>query len=199
MPLTLSEKTGEILIVGGGTTPPAAVKRFIEAAGGQEARIVVLTRQNPEEDGSKSADLFRENGAANVFSPGSLISSEIVAVLKNAKGVWIPGGDQNRFAERFPESSGVPAAIREVWKQGGVVGGTSAGASLVGGLMPTGEDTKIEGLKSGLCPVRPGLSLLPKVITDQPFFSCGIAHSDFLRQCWSIPILPGSGWTKARG
>ena len=172
MPLTLSEKTGEILIVGGGTTPPAAVKRFIEAAGRQESRIVVLahTRQNPEEDGSKSADLFRENGAINVLLPGSLLSSEIVAALENAKGVWIPGGDQNRFVERLPESSGVPAAIREVWKRGGVVGGASAGASLVGGLMPTGEDTKIEGLKSGLCPVRPGLSLLPRVITDQHFF-----------------------------
>lgn len=163
--------SGALVMVGGGSTPEAAVKRVIALAGGADAPIVIFahTREKPEQSGPESAEMFREWGAKNVTSVGSLDAAEIKRALESARGVWIPGGDQNRFADRFPESSGVPEAIRKVYQRGGVIGGTSAGASLMAALMPTGEDTPLQGVKVGVCPVRSGLNLLPNTLIDQHF------------------------------
>jgi cyanophycinase len=163
--------SGALVIVGGGNTPEAVVKRVIALAGGENAPIVILAhvREKPDEAGKDSAMMFQEWGAKNVIAAGTLDPAELKRILATARGVWIPGGDQNRFAERFPESSGVPEAIRGVFQRGGVVGGTSAGASLMGELMPTGAETKVEGIQSGGCPVREGLNLLPQTIVDQHF------------------------------
>jgi cyanophycinase len=113
--------------------------------------------------------MYRHEGARNVSAPVNVPFPEIIALLSRARGVWIPGGDQNRFTKTFPETSGVPAAIRAVYLRGGVIGGTSAGASLQGDLMPTGEPTKIEGLRKGGTDIAPGLGLLSGVIVDQHF------------------------------
>jgi cyanophycinase len=168
-----AEKTGTLVIVGGGSTPPDAVKEVIKAAGGSDAPIVILaqTQTDAAKGGASSAEMYRELGAKNVEAPANVLPETIVALLAKARGVWIPGGDQNRFTQTFPESSGVPAAIREVYRRGGVVGGTSAGASLMGGKMPTGAETAAKGLSVGACPVADGLGLLPNVLVDQHFLA----------------------------
>jgi cyanophycinase len=167
-----SKQAGALVIVGGGSTPEAAVKKVIALAGGAESPLVVLaqTREDSEKAGQQSAEMFRQWGAKNVVSVGSLDPLEVRRALEAARGVWIPGGDQNRFADRFPESSGVPEAIRGVFRRGGVIGGTSAGASLMAAQMPTGAIGGTEGVRTGACPVRPGLNLLPRTIIDQHFF-----------------------------
>lgn len=165
--------TGTILVAGGGKTSPELVKAFVEAAGGADSPIVILpqTEANPLAGGRESVALFRENGARQVDAPVGLISAELCRRLREARGVWIPGGDQNRFTATFPEASGVPEAIREVFRRGGIVGGTSAGASLMGEKMPTGATVETQGLQSGGCPIANGLNLLPKTIVYQHFFA----------------------------
>ena len=169
-----AEPAGTVILVGGGETPAAAVRAFIAAAGGEESPIVILAQTSEEAaiQGPRSLEMFQELGAKRAAVPAAGADGKAVcALLAAARGVWIPGGDQNRFMRAFPESSGVPAAIRGVWRRGGAVGGTSAGASLMGGLMPTGDAPAEEGLKSGGCPVTAGLSLLPKWIVDQHFLT----------------------------
>jgi cyanophycinase len=163
--------TASVLLIGGGKTPVAAVRAFIKAAGGSEARIVVLaqTEENAREGAPLSAAQFREQGATSVEAPVDLPVAQVLALLEQARGVWIPGGDQNRFMTAFPESSGVPAAIRAVYRRGGVVGGTSAGASLLGDLMPTGAKSDSADLQEGGCPVQAALRVLPDTIIDQHF------------------------------
>lgn len=170
-PKAAMQHVGSVLLIGGGKTPPPAVRAFLKAAGGTEAPIVVLaqTEENAREDAPLSAAQFREQGATHVEAPVDLPPAQIIALLAQVKGVWIPGGDQNRFMKIFPEASGIPAAIRAVYQRGGVVGGTSAGASLMGDLMPTGEKTDSSGLEVGACPVQPGLRVLPNTIIDQHF------------------------------
>lgn len=166
-----AEKSGTLVIVGGGETPTAVVRAMIAAAGGPDAPLVILaqTQEEAVTGAPESAAMYREQGAKNVQAPVNVPASEIIALLGKARGVWIPGGDQTRFARIFPEASGVPEAIRAVYRRGGVVGGTSAGASLMGGIMPTGEETKSRDLQVGACPVMEGLKLLPDVIVDQHF------------------------------
>ena len=165
-----AKPSGALVLVGGGSTPEAAVKKVIALAGGDNAPIVILAHvRESAEDGKESAEMFQSFGAKNVTAPATLDPTELKRILSTARGVWIPGGDQNRFAERFPEPTGVPQAIRAVYGRGGVVGGTSAGASLLGELMPTGAETAVEGIHAGACPVRIGLNLLPKTLIDQHF------------------------------
>jgi len=197
--------TASVLLIGGGKTPPAATRAFIQAAGGPDARIVVLaqTEENPREGAPESVELFRAQGATAVEAPVDLPTAQVLSLLEKARGVWIPGGDQNRFMTLFPESSGVPAAIRAVYRRGGVVGGTSAGASLMGDLMPTGAKPDSLGLQSGSCPVQAGLRILPNTIIDQHF----LARNRMQRllaavldhpKCWGIGLDEGA-WVTLQG
>lgn len=164
---------GTVLLVGGGETPREAVQEFIRLAGGADAPIVILahTQADPSVGGERSATMFRELGARQVVVVPDVQHEAVLASLRQASGVWIPGGDQNRFMRKFPETSGVPQAIRHVVRRGGVAGGTSAGASLMGRLMPTGSEPRHNSLTTGACPVSDGLGLLPKAIVDQHFLA----------------------------
>lgn len=167
------QRGGAVLLAGGGETPREAVQEFIRLAGGADAPIVILahTQADPSEGGERSATMFRELGARQVVAVPDMQREAVLALLREVRGVWIPGGDQNRFMRAFPESSGVPQAIRDVVRRGGVAGGTSAGASLMGRLMPTGAEPRNSSLTAGACPVSDGLGLLPKAIVDQHFLA----------------------------
>lgn len=187
-------KPGTVLLIGGGSTPEEAVKTFIEACGGADALIVILahTQSDPAAGGKRSADFYRELGARNVQAPASMNPEELKEMISRANGVYIPGGDQNRFTSTFPESTGVWEAIRGVHKRGGAVGGTSAGCSLVGKLMPTGAQTDKEGVLAGASPVAPGLGILQNAIADQHF----LKRNRFQRLLTAVlqnPSLTGIG------
>jgi len=70
--------------------------------------------------------------------------------------VWIAGGDQSRFMALYG-GTGVQRELVRLYQRGGVIGGTSAGASVASRLMVAGEG---EG---------EGLGLLDGVIVDQHF------------------------------
>lgn len=162
---------GSLLIMGGGRESPEAAKRLIALAGGSDAAIVILAHSREEVARSASAlkEFFEANGARRVEAPTSEDPTTIVGLLRTAKGVFLSGGDQNRFLARFPASSGVAAALKGVVARGGVVGGTSAGASLLGEWMPTGSEMAETALKPHPEGLTAGLGLLPKGIIDQHF------------------------------
>ncbi|MBB6048931.1 cyanophycinase [Armatimonas rosea] len=153
-----------VILHGGGMTAPETTKRLIACAGGPAAGIVVLAHTGEDVAGKakRSADWLRENGAQDVQAPVGV--SEALAALERATGVWIPGGDQNVLLATF---AGTGLAMRLSTKR--VIGGTSAGAALMSGLMPTGEgDSKT--MRKGSVAVKPGLGALPSAIVDTHFF-----------------------------
>lgn len=162
---------GAVILAGGGRTPPELLQTLLRLAGGVEARIVILahTQEDVAQGGRRSAALFERSGARDVVAPDTLDAGELTAILHTARGVWIPGGDQNRFMERLGGSAELRAAVRAVVARGGVVGGTSAGASLMGARMPTGDHSPTGDLKAGASPTAPALALLPDVLVDQHF------------------------------
>lgn len=162
---------GTVLLVGGGTTPPEVPQSLLRLAGGAEARIIILahTQADVARGGQRSAAFFAENGAQQVVTPDTLDAEELAALVQVARGVWIPGGDQNRFMERLGEASTLVQAIRGVMARGGVVGGTSAGASLLGARMPTGDYSQAGALEVGASATAPALGVLPNALVDQHF------------------------------
>jgi len=65
-------------------------------------------------------------------------SESFTQVLRQATGVWIPGGRQWRLVDSYLNTR-VHAELRGVLERGGVVGGTSAGASIQAEFLVRGD------------------------------------------------------------
>src|SRR5215475_627354 len=92
-------------------------------------------------------------------------------VLADATAVFFTGGDQLRITTRL---GGTPLSerIEEIYRQGGIIAGTSAGATALGEMMLVGSPVE------GVCKLRdvkmtPGLGLAENMIIDQHFSERG--------------------------
>lgn len=159
-------KSPSLLIAGGGPLPTSVRSRFIELAGTSSARVVIIPAYQPD-----VAALTRLKSFWRDFEIASLTiltadsheqadRSEFIAPLTSASGVWISGGTQNFLAERYVDSL-VERELQQVLKRGGVIGGTSAGASIMTRLMI------LEGRQEAT--LARGLDLLPDAVIDQHF------------------------------
>ena len=136
-PKTLGPPNGSLVIVGGGGMLKVIFDRFFEAAGGRDAKIVVVPTAGSDADydeSTSSVKMFKRAGATNVHllhthDPKVADSDEFVAVLSDAKAVWFGGGRQWRLADAYLGTK-TEAAFHDVLKRCGVIGGSSAGATI---------------------------------------------------------------------
>jgi cyanophycinase len=164
--------SGSLVIIGGGGAPPDVMKKFIDLAGGPDELIVVLPQANPDPiPKDLRVAMFQKAGAKNVEvlhgrQPEEIDSPENLALLKKAKAIWFDGGRQWRFVDSF-EGTKVLDLIRDVLKRGGVIGGSSAGASIQAEYMVRGSPLgNLEMMAEGY---ERGLGFLPGVAVDQHF------------------------------
>jgi cyanophycinase len=95
--------------------------------------------------------------------------------LRNARLIYISGGDQSRFMSVVLNTS-IMDAIHEAYKRGSVISGTSAGAAVMSKKMITGNQKKHPESDAGFVTIESdnieiteGLGLLEDVIIDQHF------------------------------
>lgn len=100
-------------------------------------------------------------------SSAPLRDDTAMAKLRDADLIWFPGGDQNRLMRRL-RAAGVVETIQRRYREGAVIGGTSAGAAVMSGLMITG-DADNQAIRRGGTKLAEGLGLWPGVIVDQHF------------------------------
>ncbi|HEV8159562.1 MAG TPA: cyanophycinase [Pyrinomonadaceae bacterium] len=164
----------KLVLIGGGKRPPEAISRFVNWAGRDKARILIVTWASgvPQEsfDGIKkdfSAYQIASFENAPVAPLTEQMREQFLAQLKTATGVFFTGGDQNRIMDVLKDET-LFQRLRERYNAGVVFGGTSAGTAAMSDPMMTGEaDLKlIDGAKVG---VRKGLGLLPDAILNQHF------------------------------
>jgi cyanophycinase len=125
---------------------PEIYKRFIDLAGGPDASIVMI----PTAGGAEEYDAFfegltawRNAGARNLTvlhstDPKVADTDAFVEPLKSAAGVFFFGGRQWRLVDAYGGTK-TEAAIRSVLDRGGVIGGSSAGASIQGSFLVRGD------------------------------------------------------------
>lgn len=136
---------GWVMVAGGGVLPPQVYKRFVQLAGGSSSRIVVIPTASAEERFGadwRGLDPLRRAGARDIRilhtrSRKEANSEEFVKALEDATGVWIPGGRQWRLMDAYLGTR-THDAIARVLERGGVVGGTSAGASALSSYLVRG-------------------------------------------------------------
>jgi cyanophycinase len=120
-----------------------------------------------------------------------------VELLSGARCVFFTGGDQLRITSKLGGSAGCDA-LRAMHARGGVVAGTSAGASVMADTMlvsGTGGATPsaVEGIA-----MAPGLGLLRDVVIDQHFAQRG-RIGRLLRAVASNPRILGVGLDEDTG
>jgi cyanophycinase len=154
-------ENGTLIIIGGGRTPKGLVSKFVELAGGEEASIVVLPTANPDPISERVGidGAFRKAGAKTVtVLPGRTLDQvdgdEYLEVFRNATGIWFGGGRQWRFADAYLDTKALEA-MHSVLERGGVIMGSSAGASIQADYLaranPLGNrDIMAEGYERGL-------------------------------------------------
>lgn len=94
-----------------------------------------------------------------------------LALLDGAAGVFFSGGDQLRISSQIGDTP-IEKAIRDIWRRGGVLAGTSAGASVMSDTMMV-RGASAETHRIGDLQMAPGLGLVRDVIIDQHFAERG--------------------------
>jgi cyanophycinase len=164
---------GALVIIGGGRTPPDALARFIELAGGaDDGEFVVFPTAMPDPiaPGAESRFLRRAGVKHLTELPARELnevdSAENLDLLKRATGVWFGGGRQWHFVDAY-EGTRTAELLRDVLKRGGVIGGSSAGATIQGDYLVRGSPF---GSEIMMCEgYERGLGFLSGVAIDQHF------------------------------
>jgi cyanophycinase len=142
---------GSLVIVGGNMKDPAIADRFIELAGGPGARFVIVPTAggNKGRDGAirvyKEEDVvapWKTRGLTNVtmlhtHDPKVADTEEFVQPLRQAHAVWFDGGRQWNIVDSYANTLTL-RELHKVLERGGVIGGSSAGATIQGAYLVRG-------------------------------------------------------------
>jgi cyanophycinase len=162
---------GTLVIVGGNMQDPAIVKRFIDLAGGPDAPIVIIPTAGDEDEYDhywSGLKQWRENGATNLTvihtRDKKIADTEtFVKPIRAARGVFFAGGRQWRLADAYLNTL-THKELQHLLNRGGVIGGSSAGASILASFMVRG-DTKGNDTMIGDHTV--GMGFLKNAAVDQ--------------------------------
>lgn len=171
-PGTVAPATGHLVVVGGGQIAPAIMQRFIALAGGPDAPIVVIPTAGEDSVYSPTwpgLALLTRNGARNLTVLHTrdrrlAESDSFAAIIRRARGVWFPGGRQWRLVDAYLGTA-TERELHALLARGGVIGGTSAGASIQASYLVRGAR---EGNTIMMAPgYERGFGFLRSVAVDQ--------------------------------
>ncbi len=141
---SVGPENGYLVIVGGGQLGPEIEGRFIELAGGKDAPMVFIPTAEEVDPPRATAEnnWLTKAGCTHVAilhtrDPKVADSEAFVEPLREARAVWFEGGRQWRLVDAYLHTR-TERAIANVLERGGVVGGSSAGATIIGSYLVRG-------------------------------------------------------------
>jgi cyanophycinase len=147
---TVGPERGTLVIVGGGDLEIEGIyRRFVELAGGNDAKIAIVptaasSRSMFDYENHKNVRLARDTlGLRNVavvhtHDRKEADTERFVAPIREADGVWFTGGRQWRLADAYLGTL-AEREFHNVLKRGGVIGGSSSGASIQASFLVRGD------------------------------------------------------------
>lgn len=142
---SFAQVKGTLFIIGGGDRPEYMMKKYIELAGGKESKFIVIpmASSEPMESADYMVKELKGLGCKNVdyilCNKENADKEENLGKLDGVKGVYFCGGDQALLTAALLGTK-VLDKIKDIYKDGGVVGGTSAGAAVMSKIMLTGNE-----------------------------------------------------------
>ena len=175
------DSKGTLVIEGGGDRIEVILKTIINYSGGENSKVLVVPFASgvAEETGIKQSEEFRVLGCKSadyIFcEKDSIDSPSSLAKLDGVTAIFFSGGDQVVLSD-YLEGTKFLERIREIYKDGGVVSGTSAGAAIMSRVMLTGEqrsDTTnsqiFNTIEKGDVITAKGFGFLDNIVVDQHF------------------------------
>lgn len=192
-------ENGTLVIVGGGGMPRGLFDEFVELAGGKDAKLVYVP--------CSESDTVRDSGLVNRWkqqvASATLFHTkdrdkadsdeEFLKPLKDATGIWFGGGRQWNFVDSYYGTE-AHRLMLEVLDRGGVVGGSSAGASIQGEYLARANPVaNFDIMAPGY---ERGMGFLEGVAIDQHFSQRG-RQKDMTSLVDTYPQLLGIGIDEA--
>jgi cyanophycinase len=179
--MNAERQQGSLIIIGGGEDREPGGKREIlrevarRAQGGKLVLATVASHQ-PEGYFDEYRKAFADLGIGDlvelyVEDRAEARDREKLEVLDNAAAVFFSGGDQLRITSQIGDS-GIEDKVRAIFARGGLIAGTSAGASVMSETMLVGGASSATH-RIGDLHMAPGLGLIRDVIIDQHFAERG--------------------------
>jgi cyanophycinase len=144
---------GTLVIVGGGTLDGTGIlEKFIQVAGGVDKKFVVVPTAGGNRGNDGAVRKYEESqivaswvkrGIKNVtmlhtHDPKIADTDTFVADLKDADAVWFNGGRQWNIVDSYAKTKTLQE-FNKVLERGGVIGGSSAGATIQGEYLVRGD------------------------------------------------------------
>ncbi|MDT9000985.1 cyanophycinase [Paucibacter sp. APW11] len=186
--------------------------RIVQLAGGKGARFVVFgtASEDPETSAKQAVDLLQRRGAVAEALPVApkfswvdlnkvVRDPALINKVKNARGVFFTGGAQERIVDVLAPGGHVTPMLEAIWdvyRRGGVIAGTSAGAAMMSSVMFRDAPSVINIMKGKWTDgkqVDRGLGFLgPDLFVDQHFLKRG-------RFGRMIPLMMAKGYKLGLG
>jgi cyanophycinase len=207
---------GSLVIIGGGLRVNNAEvwEKIVALAGGKGARIAVLptAAQTPAKEAQLTVDALNRYGARAFVVPVApmLAGTDVrkaaddpalAEAISKAGGAFFTGGDQARITGSLRRADGSNTAVLDalwaLYRRGGVIAGTSAGAAIMSSTMFNDPPLDVMPvLKNGVVDgkdVAPGLGFIgDDVFVDQHL----LARGRFGRM---LPAMLAKGFTLGLG
>ena len=130
-------KNGSLVIVGGGGMPAGLMEEMVGLAGGPKARMVYVPCSESDEVSSSQriVEIWEKMGVESATfihtkdREKANSDEAFLAPLRNATGIWFGGGRQWNLADSYFGTE-THRLMKQVLDRGGVIGGSSAGASI---------------------------------------------------------------------
>lgn len=142
---TFGPENGHLVIVGGNLQSDRIWQKIIDLAGGPNASIVVVPTAGGDSTYNSSfpAALSLSRLGANVtvlhtYDPLVADTDAFIAPLLSATGIFFGGGRQWRLVDAYAGTK-TEAAFQSVLDRGGVISGSSAGASIIASFLARGD------------------------------------------------------------
>ncbi len=172
---------GTLVVVGGGTLEGTGIlEKFIQLAGGPDASFVIVPTAggNRNPDGTirayKEEDIvapWLKRGIKNVrmlhtHDPKVADTEAFAAVLRTANAVWFNGGRQWNIVDSYMNTL-TYKEFHNVLARGGVIGGSSAGATIQGDYLVRGAVAGPEIMMTPEKEHERGFNFLRRTAIDQ--------------------------------
>jgi cyanophycinase len=186
---------GYAVVIGGALTADndAVWSKLVQLAGGEGARFVVFATasNNPERSAARIIANLRRHGAVAehvAVAPrieGIDVAREVenpkwIELVRGARGVYFAGGAQERIVDTLMPGGRITPLLQAVWevyRSGGVVAGSSAGAAIMSKTMIRDAEDVMSVLKGTIREgkeISHGLGFVgDPLITDQHFLRRG--------------------------
>jgi len=170
-----TQTKGQLLIIGGGKRPASVMQKFVDLAGGNQAKIAIIPMASEyyQEAGERYEKEFQDLGAEKatafyIMDSVQANADSVIEQLNQYNAIFFGGGDQSRLTKIFLNTRSMDL-FHKKYRQGAVIGGTSAGAAIMSEIMITG-DGDWQVLKRDSVDTTEGFSFLKSAVVDQHFF-----------------------------